>query len=339
MQQQRDQWVDFARGIGILLVVYGHIARGLYNAGLPLDVAAYTLADSVIYCFHMPLFFFLSGLYFYPSLHKNGRASLIRDKFATLAYPYLLWSLIQGGVELVASHYTNSQTSFADLYSILWHPHAQFWFLYILLLIFILMALLSPATHAARWMLLPLATIIWATQLWMHWPFPFDFLVNYWLYFMLGCVFPDCAGLFKERPALLTLCSTVAFTILAWYFHGPAGLIFSDYSWLHLPLACSGIAMVCGFSMLLDKLPASYNRWLLVCGVCSMPVYLMHILVGSGVRIVLSKLAHVQNSAVHLLLGMLLAVWLPVVFYRWTQRHAPGKLGWLFKLPASLRGR
>lgn len=56
---ERNQWVDLCKGIGIILVVYGHVARGVFNAGIPLDEASYKLVDSIIYSFHMPLFFFL----------------------------------------------------------------------------------------------------------------------------------------------------------------------------------------------------------------------------------------------------------------------------------------
>jgi fucose 4-O-acetylase-like acetyltransferase len=45
----RVGWIDFCKGIGIFLVVLGHILR---------DV----IAVDYIYSFHMPLFFFLSGL-------------------------------------------------------------------------------------------------------------------------------------------------------------------------------------------------------------------------------------------------------------------------------------
>jgi fucose 4-O-acetylase-like acetyltransferase len=51
----RLQHTDIAKGIGILLVVFGHNSivvdekRELFN---------------VMYSFHMPLFFFLSGLFF-----------------------------------------------------------------------------------------------------------------------------------------------------------------------------------------------------------------------------------------------------------------------------------
>jgi hypothetical protein len=63
---KREIWVDYSKAIGIVLVVYGHVAHGIYKASLPINKDVYLLIDSVIYSFHMPLFFFLSGLYFYP---------------------------------------------------------------------------------------------------------------------------------------------------------------------------------------------------------------------------------------------------------------------------------
>lgn len=46
----RIKWIDNARAIGILLVVLGHSL-------IPASIQTY------IYSFHMPLFFFLSGLF------------------------------------------------------------------------------------------------------------------------------------------------------------------------------------------------------------------------------------------------------------------------------------
>jgi len=59
-------WVDYFKAIGIILVVYGHSARGLHAAHLPFDQDMFMAFDAAIYSFHMPLFFFISG-----SLHKN----------------------------------------------------------------------------------------------------------------------------------------------------------------------------------------------------------------------------------------------------------------------------
>lgn len=54
----RNQIVDIARGIGILLVVFGHNGIVLDSPGELYEV---------IYSFHIPLFFFLSGIFLNPS--------------------------------------------------------------------------------------------------------------------------------------------------------------------------------------------------------------------------------------------------------------------------------
>lgn len=61
---QRNSQIDVARGIGILLVVFGHC---FYSLSVPLN--------KFVLSFHMPLFFFLSGLTVRPEI-KRGGASL-----------------------------------------------------------------------------------------------------------------------------------------------------------------------------------------------------------------------------------------------------------------------
>jgi fucose 4-O-acetylase-like acetyltransferase len=130
----RDAWVDYAKAIGILLVVYGHVARGLHNAGIHMDEASYTRVDSIVYSFHMPLFFFLSGLFFFRSLNRRGPAVLAANKLDTILYPYILWSLIQGLTEVGLARYTTGSATLSEVLA-LWNPRVQFWFLYALLLV------------------------------------------------------------------------------------------------------------------------------------------------------------------------------------------------------------
>lgn len=57
---QYDNSVSFAKGIGIMLMVLGHTFFSAYG-------------NALVYMFHMPLFFFLSGYCFRESHLKDFR--------------------------------------------------------------------------------------------------------------------------------------------------------------------------------------------------------------------------------------------------------------------------
>jgi len=74
---KRIGWVDAAKGIGILLVVLGH---NQINSSIH-------LFHLLIYSFHMPLFFTLSGMFLKP---EQGFWTLAKRRFISTLRPYLL---------------------------------------------------------------------------------------------------------------------------------------------------------------------------------------------------------------------------------------------------------
>lgn len=126
----REGWVDTARGIGIVLVVYGHALRSLFfsNTHTPQWVK---ISDSVIYTFHMPLFFLLAGLWIWPNIER-GRYIFLKRKLSDIIYPYFIWSFIEGLIEFLFSPYVNTPITLYDIALIPVKPIEQFWFLYAL---------------------------------------------------------------------------------------------------------------------------------------------------------------------------------------------------------------
>lgn len=57
VHNMRYMWVDYAKAIGIILVVFGHVNRGLHSSGISVSNLFFAKIDSIIYSFHMPLFF------------------------------------------------------------------------------------------------------------------------------------------------------------------------------------------------------------------------------------------------------------------------------------------
>lgn len=129
----RNTFFDCTRGLGICLVVFGHVQRGLSDAHLLPANYPFEQIDFTLYTFHMPLFFLLAGLYVWPALEK-GRMPFIRSKFVAIVVPYFVWSIIQGGVQVAMSHSTNHPLSLSDWPMLFYAPLGQFWFLYALMI-------------------------------------------------------------------------------------------------------------------------------------------------------------------------------------------------------------
>lgn len=83
--KKRLTWIDNAKGIGILLVVLGH------TYGIPVQL------HHIIYSFHMPLFFLLSG---YTFRGENVRAERLREYIRRMARAYLVPYFLLAGLNL-----------------------------------------------------------------------------------------------------------------------------------------------------------------------------------------------------------------------------------------------
>lgn len=78
--KSRMAWVDIARGIGILAVILGH--------GLNADSYRH-----IIYAFHMPLFFFISGVVFHHRKYPRFLPFVTRQ-VKTILLPYFIFALL-----------------------------------------------------------------------------------------------------------------------------------------------------------------------------------------------------------------------------------------------------
>lgn len=129
MKSERIHWIDIARGIGIIFVIYAHVL-GSYDF------------RHLIYAFHMPLFFFLSGVVynadkyisFVSFLNKNFKHILIPYFiFAFLTFPLWLIRLENYNIfsfqilkQFLSIFYANSNNGLMAFNNILWFLPALF---------------------------------------------------------------------------------------------------------------------------------------------------------------------------------------------------------------------
>lgn len=81
----RIKWIDYAKAIGIILVIIGH-AISKYNLNL-------SVLEKFIYSMHMPLFFIISG-YLFKWDSSINKKEFIKKKVKRLILPYLLFIVL-----------------------------------------------------------------------------------------------------------------------------------------------------------------------------------------------------------------------------------------------------
>ena len=314
---RRLEWLDLARGLGVILVVLGHVLSGLTRAGQFPDGPLATWTEYALYTFHMPLFFFLTGLNVPHSLQR-GATSFLAAKGWTIAYPYVLWSLLQGGLILALGHDVNLPLSRADLAAIWYRPIGQFWFLYALMLCHLAVVIVPSRRLLAGLSVLGVVAFCAGTMR-SGVPQTLHDLPFY------------VAGLYAHgltRRAIRSAAAGWSLVVLLWCgfvlavaLGGPASR-FDALGFASLPACGLGIAA----TLLMCRLLDGHLRWLATVGGLSMTIYVLHILAGSGIRMVMLRLHAPHDPWLFLGVGVGAGVTLPML--------AHAVLAWLRLLPA-----
>lgn len=82
MNNQRIEWIDTLKFIGMFYIYIGHLG------------AASGKLYPFVFSFHVPLFFFMSGLLYKKREGLLGLANKIRNSFVKIIIPYIVFSLI-----------------------------------------------------------------------------------------------------------------------------------------------------------------------------------------------------------------------------------------------------
>jgi fucose 4-O-acetylase-like acetyltransferase len=319
MVGRRIEWIDTARGIGIILVVYGHVLRGLQGAGI-IDVSSpIWLSDYAIYTFHMPLFLLLAGINVESSLAK-GRRQFFLGKLWTIAYPYLLWSIIQGSLQSFLPSVVNHPRSTMFLLSIVRQPYAQFWFLYALFVCHMLALLVGNR----KWLLALLGVVAFALcthSLGEPTSYAFGF---YALGILFGARLKEWGSNTRVSGGYLFGVALV-FAVCEHFGRALSGA--SVTSFCSVPAALAGIAMICVASRLVVVLGRSIPSALTSLGVMSMTIYILHVLAAVSARLLLKRLGLV-GFATELSVGVIVGLGLPIIAHLVLQRlHLLTELG------------
>jgi fucose 4-O-acetylase-like acetyltransferase len=307
--EQRNLWVDVAKGLGILLVVYGHALRAHFSlVGAQADAWA-AWQDRLIYSFHMPLFFFLSGIFLWRSLERD-RAGFLRDRWWQLVYPYLLWASVSVCLKLMVGPRANDPAIFQDLWLIPLVPPLQYWFLYSLLL----MQLVAVSVFPHRWLLPACAAF---GLLILHTVGASGVLVptlQFAPYLALGVIAPSVCARIAEWPAqrllVCSLCSAAVLGLMLTLAPASSRLMQSG-------AAVAGVLAAVTLAMLMA--PRSANpvvSTLAAIGRASMAIFVAHTIASAGIRIALEGIGIAADNIVSFAAAVIAGVVVPFCLWK-----------------------
>jgi fucose 4-O-acetylase-like acetyltransferase len=305
-QDNRLDFLDISKGILIVLVVFGHVWRAVYNNSILHNEILYHRVDNWIYSFHMPAFFFLAGIFAVKSADNSSITSFIGNKIRKILYPYLLWATLQTSLQIAMTGSTTSTLTTKDLLLIPFAPVMQFWFLYALFFFFVIFVLV--------WNFYKSKVLAWGIGVCFVALFQYGYLPNlpifvfagqYYIYFATGVLFSDCIlAIDIERQILLGRISVFAaagfFLTVSQFFLND--LLIEGFPDLLLRLfsSFSGVVMILAGALSLSSHSLAVTSIIAYLGRHSMEIFVAHVIFLAGFRIVLFKLFSIDDVFFHL---------------------------------------
>src|SRR5919201_185497 len=147
----RVDWVDYAKGICIVMVVMMHSVLGVELAAG--ETGFMHVAVAFAKPFRMPDFFLISGLFLSLVIDRDWRTYLDR-KVVHFAYFYVVWVTIQFGFKAPAFAAQTGWREVGLLYlESFIEPFGTLWFIYLLPIFFVVIKLTRGAPPTIVWLI------------------------------------------------------------------------------------------------------------------------------------------------------------------------------------------
>ena len=325
-QPPRVDWVDYAKGFCIVMVVMMHSTLG---------VEAATGQESWMHAlvafakpFRMPDFFLISGLFLARVIDRDWRTYLDR-KVVHFVYFYLLWVTIQFAFKAPGLMFTHGLFGIARLYAEAFiEPFGTLWFIYLLPIFFVVTKL---TLRVPPLVIFVLAAALEIAHIQTGWTVIDEFASRF-VYFYTGYIL--ATRIFQIAAAVQARPMIAALGLVVWAlfngFHVMLGL--DGKPFISLTLGLAGAAAVVSVSALMAK--SDVFAGLRYLGKHSIVVYLAFFLGMAASRAVLLKLNVIPDLGTLALIVTASGIAGAVALF-WAVRNTP--LRFLFARPAWAR--
>lgn len=221
-----EKRLDNLKVFATLLVVLGHVGVFYSNLGvLPFPIQpGIKVLTWLIYSFHMPLFFFISGV-IYEICIKKGKygdvGKFLGKKSRRLLLPYLFWGVVVVTPVMEVLGFTEDSAGRYVVYSILLgRNNRHLWYLLSLFCMFVLTDAIRRVVKNRKIWWGVLAVAVAAALLYNHAPGIFNIgsTMRCWVYFVAGIILEENGMLRKDvkKEAALPLAIIGVVFLLFW---------------------------------------------------------------------------------------------------------------------------
>jgi uncharacterized membrane protein YcfT len=303
----RVDWVDYAKGICIVMVVMMHSVLGVELAAGETGFMHVLVAFAKP--FRMPDFFLISGLFLPLVIDRDWRTYLDR-KVVHFAYFYVLWVTIQFGFKapVFAAESGWDHVGLLYLESFI-EPFGTLWFIYLLPVFFVAIKLSRGLPPLLIW---TVAAALESAHVATGWTVIDEFSARF-VYIYSGYLFANSVFALSDRARAHPRLALVA--LAAWAVID-GGLVYSGVSeWpvISLALGLAGASAIVTMGTLLAR--ARRLNGLRFCGEHSIVIYLAFFLPMATTRTLLLKTGVIRDigmiSLIVTVVGVLgaLAIW------------------------------
>jgi uncharacterized membrane protein YcfT len=283
----RIGWVDYAKGICIVMVVMMHSVLGVELA------AGHTGFMHILVVlakpFRMPDFFLISGLFLSVVIGRDWRTFLDR-KAVHFAYFYVLWVTIQFGFKApsFAAETGWAHAGYLYLESFI-EPFGTLWFIYLLPVFFVV----TKATRKLPWLpVWGLAALLEMAHIATGWTVIDEFCARF-VYFYSGYLFAAPVFALSDRARARPSLALAGLAAWALVNAGLVGSGFSEWPLISLMLGLAGACAIVTVGTLLAR--AHWLNFLRFCGEHSIVIYLAFFLPMAASRTLLLRLGVIPD--------------------------------------------
>jgi uncharacterized membrane protein YcfT len=277
----RVDWVDYAKGICIVMVVMMHSVLGVELATGTTGFMHVLVAFAKP--FRMPDFFLISGLFLPLVIDRDWRTYLDR-KVVHFAYFYVLWVTIQFGFKAPAFA---AETSWRDagllyLESFI-EPFGTLWFIYLLPIFFVVTKLTRRIPALAIWLA---AALLETARIATGWTAIDEFCARF-VYFYSGYLFADYVFALSNCARTYPALALAGLAMWALLNGGVVACGASEWPIVSLLLGICGACAIVTMGTLLARV--HWLNFLRFCGEHSIVIYLAFFLPMAATRTLLLR--------------------------------------------------